>query len=181
MRLSFTGANEVAASLADVWLRIVDPHFVGRNGPGVESVEVLDPRHFKVICGLGVGSIRVRFGIDVELAEVNPPNYFSMKARGQAPGSRVEVTATMALETMAATRTRLNWKAETEISGTVASIGARLMEGTARRLTDLFWTRFAASIAAAAPTPPAEAEPPSYRATEPPSDPAAEPPAPPAA
>ena len=160
MRLSFSGANEVAAPLADVWPRIVDPQFVGKNGPGVESVEVLDPRHFKVICGLGVGSIKVRFGIDVELAEVNPPNYFSMKARGRAPGSAVEVTATMALETMESTRTRLNWKAETEISGTVASIGARLMEGTARKLTELFWTRFTASIAAAGPSPGAQAEPP---------------------
>jgi carbon monoxide dehydrogenase subunit G len=166
MRLSFSGAPEVAAPLQDVWPRILDPHFVAKHGPGVESVEILDPRHFKVITGFGVGSIRLRFGIDVELTEVNPPNYFTMKARGKAPGSAVEVTASLALEVLEAARTRLSWKADTDISGTVASVGARLMEGTAKRLTEQFWTRFAASLAAAgsapaetgpaAPPPPAE-------------------------
>lgn len=166
MRLSFSGAPEVAAPIADVWPRILDPHFVARHGPGVESVDVLDPRHFKVITGFGVGSIKLRFGIDVELTEVNPPNYFTMKARGKAPGSAVEVTASLALEPIDPIRTRMSWKADTDISGTVASVGARLMEGTARKLTELFWTKFAASIAAAGPAP---AEPPAAAAPPPPT------------
>ena len=147
MRLSFSGAPEVAAALHVVWPRIVDPHFVARHGPGVESVEVLDPQHFRVISGFGVGSIKLRFGIDVELIEVIPTSRLTMKARGKAPGSAVEITATLGLETLEITRTRLSWQAETEISGTVASVGARLMEGTARKLTEQFWTRFAAGLA----------------------------------
>jgi carbon monoxide dehydrogenase subunit G len=153
MRLSFSGAPEVAAPLHDVWPRILDPHFVAKHGPGVESVQVLDARHFKVITGFGVGSIRLRFGIDVELTEVNPPNYFTMKARGKAPGSAVEVTASLALEVLEVARTRMSWKADTDISGTVASVGARLMEGTARKLTEQFWTKFASSLAEAGPAP----------------------------
>ena len=153
MRLTFFGAPEVAAPLQDVWPRILDPHFVARHGPGVESVEVLDARHFKVITGFGVGSIRLRFGIEVELTEVNPPNYFTMKARGKAPGSAVEVTASLALEVLEVARTRLSWKADTDISGTIASVGARLMEGTAKKLTEQFWTKFALSLAAAGPAP----------------------------
>jgi carbon monoxide dehydrogenase subunit G len=133
MRLSFSGAPEVAAALHVVWPRIVDPHFVARHGPGVESVEVLDP----------------------ELVEVIPTSRLTMKARGRAPGSAVEITATLGLETLEITRTRLSWQAETEISGTVASVGARLMEGTARKLTEQFWIRFAAGLAEDA-APPAE-------------------------
>lgn len=151
MRLTFSGAPEVPAALRDVWPRILDPHFVARHGPGVESVEVLDPYRFKVITGFGVGSIRLRFGIDVELTEVNPPSRFTMKARGRAPGSAVEITAALALEVLEETRTRLSWQADTNISGTVASVGARLMEGTARKLTEQFWARFAVSIAEAGP------------------------------
>ena len=169
MRLSFSGSPEVGAPIADVWPRIIDPHFVAKHGPGVESVEVLDPRHFKVITGFGVGSIKLRFGIDVELVEVNPPNYFTMKARGKAPGSAVEVTAQLSLETIDATRTRLSWKADTDISGSVASIGARLMEGPARKLTEQFWTRFAASIAEAGPAPSAPEAPSAPTAPAPPA------------
>ena len=174
MRMSFSGAPEVAAPLAHVWPRIVDPHFVGKHGPGVESVQVVDPHHFKVITGFGVGSIRLRFGLDVEMLEVNPPNYFSMKVRGKAPGSAVEVTAELALEAIDAARTRLTWKAESEINGSVASVGARLMEGTARKLTEQFWTKFATSIAESCPpptateTPPSPAPPPSPEPQSPP-------------
>jgi hypothetical protein len=50
-------------------------------------------------------------------------------------------------------RTRLSWKADTDISGTIASVGARLMEGTAKKLTEQFWTKFALSLAAAGPAP----------------------------
>lgn len=174
MRLSFHGAPEVGAAIAEVWPRIIDPHFVARHGPGVESVEVLDPRHFKVITAFGVGAMKLRFGIDVELVDVNPPNFFTMKARGKAPGSAVEVTAELGLEAIDATRTRLSWKADTDISGSVASIGARLMEGTARKLTEQFWTKFAASIteasAAAHPAPPHAETPPAPDA--PPAPPA---------
>lgn len=92
MKLGFSGAPEVAAPLTEVWPRIVDPYFVGKPGPGPESVPVLDPRHFKVITGFGAGSISVRFGIDVELTEVKP-NYFTMKARGQAASISAAVPA----------------------------------------------------------------------------------------
>lgn len=150
MKLNFSGAPEVDAPLAEVWPRILDPHFVGRHGPGVESVEVLDATHFKVITGFGVGAIKVRFGIDVELIEVNPPTGLTMTARGKAPGSAVEVTAALALEVIDAARTRMTWTAETLVHGAVASVGARLMEGTARKLSEQFWNRFAASIAESA-------------------------------
>lgn len=181
MKMSFSGAPEIAAPLAHVWPRLLDPHFVAKHGPGVESVEVLDPHHFKVTCAFGVGSIKLRFGLDVELSNVNPPNYFAMKVRGKAPGSAVEVTADLAVEPIDAARTRLNWKAESDISGTVASVGARLMEGTARKLTEQFWARFAASIGEAGPPPetaPLTPDPSAPPASPPPAAPAAEPPAP---
>ena len=40
-------------------------------------------------------------------------------------------------------RTRLNWAAVSTIGGALASLGGRLLEGTARRLTEEFWTDFA--------------------------------------
>jgi uncharacterized protein len=178
MRLTFSGAPEVEAPQDEVWPRITDPHFVAKHGPGVESVEVLDEHHFKVITGFGVGSIKLRFGIDVELTEVNPPSGLTMKARGRAPGSDVEVTAALLLEVIEPTRTRLSWKADTDISGTVASVGARLMEGTARKLTEQFWTKFAQSIGAERPQ---MIDPPAMPAPGPPSPPTPGNPPPPSA
>jgi carbon monoxide dehydrogenase subunit G len=108
----------------------------------------VDPTHFKVISGLGVGSVKVRFKLDVELFDIVEGQQLKMRARGKAPGSAVEVVSRLQVEDAGNGKTRLNWSATSEISGTVASVGARLLEGTSRRLTEQFWTDFAQRVSA---------------------------------
>ena len=146
MKLEFSGSPEIAAPRERVWQRLMDPHFVAESAPGVQSVEVIDPAHFKVVSGFGVGSIRVRFAMDVERFDVVPNQSARMRVRGKAPGSAVDVLSQVELEDAGPGRVRLNWSASSQISGTVASVGARLMEGTARKLTEEFWTDFARRV-----------------------------------
>jgi uncharacterized protein len=143
MKLNFSGAPEITASPQMVWQKLVDPDFVAASAPGVESVERVDPTHFKVISGSGVGAVKVRFTLDVELFDIVEGERLKMRARGKAPGSAVDVVSALQVEDAGNGHTRLNWSATSEVSGTVASVGARLLEGTARRLTEQFWTDFA--------------------------------------
>jgi carbon monoxide dehydrogenase subunit G len=148
MKLEFSGAPEITAPPHTVWSKLLDPDFVAASAPGVESVERVDPTHFKVISGLGVGSVKVRFKLDVELFDIVEGRQLKMRARGKAPGSAVEVVSRLQVEDAGDGKTRLNWSATSEISGTVASVGARLLEGTSRRLTEQFWTDFAQRVSA---------------------------------
>jgi carbon monoxide dehydrogenase subunit G len=148
MKLEFAGAPEVTASREVVWKRLMDPNFVAASAPGVESVQAVDPTHFKVISGLGVGPIRLKFELDVELSDLVAPERLRMTARGRAPGSTVDTVSNVRLEPTGNGRTRLNWAATSTISGTIASLGARLLEGTARRLTEEFWTDLARRVSA---------------------------------
>ena len=124
----------------------MDPHFVAQSAPGVESVEAVDPTHFKVISGFGVGSIRVRFTMDVELFDIDAGKSAKMRVRGKAPGSAIDVLSKLQVDDAGSGGTQLKWSATSEVSGTVASVGARLMEGTARKLTEQFWTDFAQRV-----------------------------------
>jgi carbon monoxide dehydrogenase subunit G len=146
MKLQFSGSPTIAAPRERVWDRLMDPHFVAQSAPGVESVEALDPTHFKVISGFGVGSIKVRFTMDVELFDIIDGRSARMRVRGKAPGSAIDVVSSMGIEDAGSTGSKLNWSATSEVSGTVASVGARLMEGTARKLTEQFWTDFARRV-----------------------------------
>ncbi len=146
MKLEFSGAPEIPAPRAKVWTRLIDPDFVAGSAPGVESVEAVDPTHFKVISGLGVGAVKVKFKLDVELFDIVDGERLKMRARGKAPGSAVDVVSGVRLDDTGNGGTRLNWSATSDVSGTVASVGARLLEGTARRLTEQFWTDFARRI-----------------------------------
>ena len=146
MKLEFSGSPAIAAPRERVWERLMDPHFVAQSAPGVESVEAVDPTHFKVISGFGIGSIRVRFTMDVELFDIDAGKSAKMRVRGKAPGSAIDVVSKLQVDDASSGGTQLKWSATSEVSGTVASVGARLMEGTARKLTEQFWTDFAQRV-----------------------------------
>lgn len=148
MRLEFAGAPEIMAPREEVWARLMDPNFVAASAPGVESVEPVDPTHFRVTSGIGVGPVRVSFQLDVELSDVVPLERLRMTALGRASGSAIDTVSSVRLEPMSDGRTRLNWVATSTISGTVASLGPRLLESAARRLTEDFWTDFARRVSA---------------------------------
>jgi hypothetical protein len=148
MRLEFAGAPEILAPREEVWTRLMDPNFVAASTPGVESVEAVDPTHFRVISGIGVGPLRVGFQLDVELSDVVPLERLRMTAVGRASGSAIDTVSSVRLEPLDNGRTRLNWVATSTISGTVASLGPRLLESAARRLTEDFWTDFARRVSA---------------------------------
>ena len=70
----------------------------------------------------------------MEMAEQAAPDRAVIKAHGQAPGSAVDATAAMTLTDGDAGGTRMDWNADVTISGSLASLGARLIEGTANKM-----------------------------------------------
>jgi carbon monoxide dehydrogenase subunit G len=132
--MKFEGTVDIGAPRERVWAFLMDPNQVGPCGPGVESIEVVDDTHFKAKAKVGIGFISARFAVDMEIAERDEPNQAVIKARGQAPGSAVDATATMALRDGESGGTAMDWWAVVLIGGTVASVGARLFEGTANKM-----------------------------------------------
>jgi carbon monoxide dehydrogenase subunit G len=148
MKFQFSGARDIPAPRATVWTRLTDPDFVAGAGPGVETVETVDASHFTVTSGLGIGAVKVRFKLDVELFDIEPGQRLKMRARGRAPGTAVEVISAVELEDIGNSHTRLSWSATSDINGAVANVGGRLLEGTARQLTEQFWIDFARRVGA---------------------------------
>jgi carbon monoxide dehydrogenase subunit G len=142
VRLDFSGTLVVAAAIERVWERLMDPAFVADCAPGVEGVERKDATHFRVKTLLGVGSVQLRFALDVELAELTKPSFARMLVRGTAPGSALQAESTVKLESQGRELTRLDWTAGSEVRGAIASTGARLLKGTAKTLTEKFWKTF---------------------------------------
>ena len=143
MELEFSGAPVIDAPRTAVWQRLMDPNFIAASAPGVETVEAVDPTHFNVISGLGIGPVRLQFRLDVELSDIVEQERLRMVALGRGPGSEVDVVSSVRLEDAGPGRTRLDWAATCSVSGVLAGLGTRMLEGTARRLTEDFWTDFA--------------------------------------
>ena len=132
--MRFEGSVPIKASREKVWAFVTDPDQVGPCGPGVETIEVIDPTHFKAAAKVGVGFINARFNVNMEFAELEPPDRAVIKAHGQAPGSAVDATAEMRLSDGPDNSTVMDWNADVNLSGTLASVGARMIEGTANKM-----------------------------------------------
>jgi carbon monoxide dehydrogenase subunit G len=132
--MHFEGTVQINAPRDKVWAFLIDPNQVGSCGPGVESIEVIDDTHFKATAKVGVGFISARFVVNMEFVDLDAPNIANIKAHGQAPGSAVDATAAMNLSDGEAGGTQMDWQADVKISGTLASVGARLIEGTANKM-----------------------------------------------
>ena len=133
--MEFSGAVDIPATRDNVFAFVTDPNRVGACGPGVESIEVVDSTHFKARAKVGVGFITARFVVDLEIAEQQPPDMAIIKARGQAPGSAVDALGRINLvDGTEPGPTTMLWSAEVNISGMIASVGARLIESTANKM-----------------------------------------------
>jgi carbon monoxide dehydrogenase subunit G len=132
--MKFAGTVDIAAPRDKVWAFVIDPNQVGQCGPGVESIEVVDDTHFKATAKVGIGFISARFVVNMEMAELTPPDQALIQAHGQAPGSAVAATARMSLSDGPNDGTTMDWSADVAIAGSLASLGARLIEGTANKM-----------------------------------------------
>jgi carbon monoxide dehydrogenase subunit G len=134
--MDFNGTVDIDAPRAAVWALLLDFEQLSTCGPGVQSIEQLDPTHARVKAKIGVAFMTLGFTVDLELVDVEEPNRAVINATGEATGNQVEATGQMRLTGPAGGPTTMTYEATVEIFGSLAGVGSRMIEGTAARLLD---------------------------------------------
>ena len=137
--MHFEGQQAINAPIQAIWAYFMTPDKVAECAPGFQSMEILGPDHFKPKLAVGIGAVKATFILDVTLVDIQEPSHMGMQARGVAAGSAVDMRSAMTLAAESDTVTNMQWTADVNVSGTIASVGARLMEGTANKLTARFF------------------------------------------
>jgi carbon monoxide dehydrogenase subunit G len=143
VRIELSGTQLVAAPIELTWRNLIDHDFIAAVAPGIESVGMIDDEHFRAIAALGVGSMSLRFALQLRLHDLQPLASVRMSVKGSAPGSAMRAEASASIVSTSSTTTRLDWTVASDVHGTVAGVGARLLQSTARKMTESFWRKFA--------------------------------------
>ena len=108
--------------------------------PDVEQLEVIDERHFRAVVKPGIGPVRGKFGFDVAWQELDEPSHARMTAQGQDGGQRGDGRQQDGSDARPADGgTDLAWSADVVVHGMIASVGARLLDGFAKKQTEQFF------------------------------------------
>ena len=148
--MNFKGTVKINAPREKVWDFLTDPQQIAQCAPGVESVEVIEPNEkFRAVASLGFGAVKATFVTDATWTDIQAPDRAKMKIHGKAPGSVVDGTSEMVLrDGEKPGETVLNWSSDVVVSGTIASLAARLMGPVTQKLTDSFFNEVRKKIEA---------------------------------
>ncbi len=134
------GDVTIHASRKKVWDFLTDPDKIGPCAPGVEKIETIEPdKKFRGVMSVGLGSVKAKFNGDVEILELNEPDYAKFKAHGTATGSAADVMSEMNLSDGPDGATNVHWTADVKVSGQLASLASRLMVPVSQKLAGIFY------------------------------------------
>ncbi len=121
-----------------VYAFFLDPQDLSTCIDDPHTIEVQDADHFKGTIKTGIGFIKGTFTVNASVAERSPPQRARLKVHGSGMGSGFDIDATLDLSESGG-MTTVHWVAEVVMSGTIASMGARLMQGTIDKKTNVFF------------------------------------------
>jgi 2-furoyl-CoA dehydrogenase large subunit len=129
--LTASGVVEIAASPEKVFKVFLDPHTLAQVIPGCHALQALDANRYKAEVTVGVGLVKTRYEVEVTLSEIDPPRSLRLEGSGLSALGAARGSARVRLETSPA-GTRLTYDYRTEVSGRVAAVGSRMLEGASK-------------------------------------------------
>lgn len=140
------GSVELAASRTTVWAELNDPDRLKMCIPGCEELEKISDNEFRATAKMRVGPVSARFKGRVMLSDFDAPN--SYKISGEGEGGIAGFAKGNAIVRLEENEdgTLLIYNVDVQIGGKLAQLGQRLISGTAKKLTDEFFAKFAEGL-----------------------------------
>jgi len=155
--MDMNGERRIPAPRQRVWDALNDPEMLRQSIPGCESVTRTAEDAFEAKVAFKIGPMAAKFAGKVKLENINAPVSYTISGEGNGGAMGfAKGGADVALEEIAPGVTLLKYAVKAQVGGKMAQLGARLIDSTAKQMSDQFFDRFAAAVA---PPAPAEAAP----------------------
>jgi carbon monoxide dehydrogenase subunit G len=151
--MDMTGEVHLSAPREMVWRALNDPEILKQSIPGCEEIQKLSDTEMTARVAAKVGPVSARFSGKVMLSELDPPNGYTISGEGQGGVAGFAKGGAQVSLKDDGDGTMLSYKVQAQIGGKLAQIGSRLIDATARKMADEFFTRFAAAVSGGAPAP----------------------------
>lgn len=110
---------------------LLDPAALAKVIPGCNALEPNGENRYRADVTVGVGMIKARYSAEVALSELDPPRSLRLAGSGLSSVGSASGSGLVTLEPQG-TGTLLRYDYEADVSGKVAAVGSRMLEGAAR-------------------------------------------------
>jgi 2-furoyl-CoA dehydrogenase large subunit len=129
--LTARGTVDLPASPEAIFAVLLDPQALARVIPGCHALEASAPNQYRADVTVGVGMIKARFEARIGLSDIDAPHRLRLAGAGLSPLGSARGNGLVEL-TPTAGGTRLSYDYEAQVSGKVAAVGGRMLEGAAK-------------------------------------------------
>ncbi len=134
------------ASPDEVWATLLDPEKLAGVIPGCHQLDLVAENSYRAEVSLGVGPVRGKFTAAVRLSDLDPPHSARLSGELVGPLGSSQGGGVVTLQAVEGDKTRVNYTYEVELSGKVAAVGGRMLEGATRMVIGQFFERLVAQV-----------------------------------
>lgn len=145
--MDMTGEQRIEASRDQVWAALNDPAILKACIPGCQTIEKTSDTEMTAAVTLKIGPVKASFTGKVTLSDLDPPKSYTIGGEGAggiAGFAKGEAKVRLEEDGIA---TLLHYEVKAQVGGKIAQLGARLIDGTAKKLAGEFFTTFGKVVA----------------------------------
>ncbi len=149
--MDMSGEFRIPAPREAVWQALNDPATLKQCIAGCEELNKLSDTEFVAKVVARVGPVKATFNGKVTLSDLDPPNGYKITGEGQGGAAGFARGGADVRLMPDGSGTLLSYTVNAAIGGKLAQIGARLIDGTAHKMAEDFFAKFAALVAGQQP------------------------------
>jgi uncharacterized protein len=136
--MELVGEHTFSAPRERVWEFLMDPEVLKQCLPGCEKLDVIGPDEYAATMKIGIAMIKGTFTGRVKISNKNEPSSYTMLVEGSGPQGQVSGEGSLELVENDG-KTTVKYRGEANVRGTIARVGARMIQPAARTIVGQFF------------------------------------------
>ncbi len=141
--MEMSGEYRIEASRQKVWDALNDPEILKQAIPGCEEINRLSDTEMTAKVVAKVGPVKANFTGQVTLSDLDPPNSYRISGEGKGGAAGFAKGGANVRLASDGNATILSYDVDATVGGKLAQLGARLIDGTAKKMAGEFFSNFA--------------------------------------
>ena len=141
--MKISGSSTLAIAPDRAYQIMQDPEVLARAMPGCESLERIGPDEYRMKMKLAMASISGAFDGKVRITDQQPPTSFKLIVEGSGKIGFMRGEGLLKL-TPSGEGTEVSYEGDVQVGGTIAAVGQRLIDATAKMMIKRFFDKLSA-------------------------------------